>query len=61
MGIGYSWQDKYFGRVGYRGGLKHLSLTFGFGLKHKDYTIDYGAAYMGALGVTHYLSFSIKI
>jgi hypothetical protein len=60
-GIEYSYQDKFFGRVGYRGQYGLSGFTFGFGFRQMKYQVDYGLAYMGNLGLTHYLSFGMRL
>ncbi|MEW6041552.1 MAG: PorV/PorQ family protein [Elusimicrobiota bacterium] len=61
-GLEYSVADKFYYRAGWRGKYALQSaFCLGFGMLHNQYRYDYALAYQGTLGLTHYLSFTMRM
>ncbi|MCS7245740.1 MAG: hypothetical protein N2504_06075 [candidate division WOR-3 bacterium] len=59
--IGFSIGLEYnLGIVSIRGGFKGARPSFGFGIKYKNYSIDYGSFYHRDLGLTHRTSLYVS-
>lgn len=61
-GAEYAYRKSLFLRMGYQFGYDEKNISFGFGLKHKRYKIDYAFVPFGSdLGDTHRISLEVKM